>query len=575
MNSHSTWAAFALAFAATPALAGGGGGFPADTNGWAAVTCGTRTIYPAAQQYTFGLIDVNNPVFGPGHYVAPTYHDASWTVTNIGNVFGVTWDNSRNVYVTATSNVEGYAIPGVPHDAVWRYGDLGGGRNALAAAGTVYKIDGQTGAVSVFAQLPQQSFVMKAESYASRQTGPGLGNIGYDTNNNQFFVTNFEDGRIYRIGSNGQVLSTFDPLAPDNGAAGFAPRGERLWGVALLEGRLYYSVWPATNAQPTIRSVALQGGDFVPGTDKLELTCSFLNVGHPVSDISFSADGRMLLGQRTMAAFTLLGDTFSDTDTYNHRTSVAVFQGTSGNWTEIRDWGISVVGGTTPESYGGVDWADLNGVNDMVWASGADMINTSSGSHGVMGIAYANLPTNPADVVGPFSAIPYDPNLLDDAKGIGGDIDVIGRTRPICTGEFVAASVDANLPACNHPTDGVLTADLPVIDSNWCWNLDTQFPGALYWLFTSFDKPAQPLVLPNSQCHIYPNLFALQLLAAGAMDGNGNVGGCLYLPPFPTLVGYEFVIQARICDPTYVGDVPLPGYPDFFSNGVCLKIGCP
>jgi hypothetical protein len=574
MLSHLTWAPLALALAAAPTPGGGGASFPSDTKGWAAVTCGTRSIYTADQQYTFGLIDVRNPVFGPNHYAAPAYHDSSWTATNIGNVFGVTWDNDLDIYVTATSNVEGFAIPGVVHDAVWRYGDLGGGANSTAAAGTVYKIDGKTGVVSVFAQLPQQSMMLKAESYATRITGPGLGNIAYDTNNDQLFVSNFEDGRIYRLSNSGAVLSTYDPLTPDNGAVGFAPRGERVWGLNLLEGRLYYAIWPATNAQPTVRSVALSNGNFVGGTDQLELTGAFLNPGHPISDISFSQDGRMLLGQRTMLAFTLLGDKFSDVDCYNHRTSVAVFEGTSGNWTETRDWGISVVGGVTPESYGGVDWADRLGVNDTIWASGADMINTSSGSHGIMGIDFVDLPNNPAAIAGPFSAIPYDPNAVGDPKGIGGDVEIIGRARPLCTGAFVLASVDTNFPACNHPTDSLLTADLPVAGAQWCWYLDSNFPGALYWVFASFGKQAVPFDLLGL-CDIWVDPFALYQLAGGIVDGNGDATKCIVLPSDPQLIGFEFMIQARVCDPTFVGSKPIPGFPDFFSNGVCLKVGCP
>jgi hypothetical protein len=47
------------------------------------------------------------------------------------------------------------------------------------------------------------------------------------------------------------------------------------------------------------------------------------------------------------------------------------------------------------------------------------------------------------------------------------------------------------------------------------------------------------------------------------------------LPADPQLIGFEFMIQARVCDPNFVGDKPIPGFPDFFSNGVCLKVGCP
>lgn len=553
----------------------GGGGFPADTDGWAAVTCGTRTVYAASERYTFGLVDVNAPVFGPNHYLAPAYHDAAWTADQIGNVFGVTWDNDRDIYVTATSNIEGYAIVGAVHDAVWRYGNVGGGANDLGAAGTVYKIDGGTGAVSVFAQLPQQQSIVRSVNYGARLTGPGLGNISYDTNNDQFFVTNDEDGTIYRLDNTGQILSTFDPLGPDDGSAGFAPRGERLWGIGLLNGRVYYSVWPAENAQPTVRSVALSGGDFVPGTDQLELTGSFTNPGHPISDIEFSADGRMLVGQRTMASFDTFGLHYSDLDVYNHNTSTAVFENTGGGWNEIKDWGISALGGNTPESYGGTDWADINGVNDVVWSSAADMISTNGNSHGICGIAFADMPADPTAVGSPFSPIPYDPNAADDPKGLGGDIAVIGRTRPPCTGEFIAGSVDTNLSACNHPTDATLTADVPKIGESWCWDMVSMHPNTQYWLYASLSKPTQPSFVLFGTCDIWPDLLALIPLSVGFTDANGNKSGCKTIPNDPALIGMPLTMQVRLCDPTFQGQSPIPGVPDFFSNGVCMTIGCP
>ncbi|WP_145187726.1 hypothetical protein [Planctomycetes bacterium Pla163] len=572
MHPSSFYAVLALALAPSAALAGGGS-LP-NSDGWAAVTCGTRSIYPVAERYTFGLIDVNAPVFGASHYNAPMFHDASWTVDQIGNVFGVTWDNDRDIYVTASSNIEGYAVTGTLPDALWRYGSIGGGANSVAAAGTVYKIDGQTGAVSVFAQLPQQSAVIKSVNYGTRVTGPGLGNIAYDTNHDQFFVTNDEDGTIYRIDATGTVQSSFDPLGADDGSAGFAPRGERLWGIGLINGRVYYSVWPAEDAQPTVRSVELNAGEFVPASDRLELTASFVNVGHPISDIEFSADGRMLVGQRTMASFDNFGLTYSELDVYNHRSSTAVFELNGGVWSEVRDWGISVLGGNTPESYGGTDWADLDGVNDVVWSSAADMLTTSGGSHGICGIRYVDMSVDPSAAPMPISPIRYDPNATGDPKGLGGDIAVIGRTRPPCTGLFVAPSVDTNYPSCNHFTDADLTGGLPKIGEKWCWDMQSIHPNTAYWLYGSIGKPGQPYSLFGT-CDIWPDLFALISFATGSTDANGNRSACILIPNDPTLIGLSVTMQARLCDPTYVGDKPIAGVPDFFSNAICITVGCP
>jgi hypothetical protein len=48
------------------------------------------------------------------------------------------------------------------------------------------------------------------------------------------FVTNFEDGKIYRFDMQGNFLSSFDPFNPDNSELGmFSGVGEALWGINL------------------------------------------------------------------------------------------------------------------------------------------------------------------------------------------------------------------------------------------------------------------------------------------------------------------------------------------------------
>src|SRR5205085_7351935 len=119
-------------------------------------------------------------------------------------------------------------------------------------------------AIAVFAILPT--------------TGPALGNIDYDGARDQFFVTNMEDGRIYRIDPSGTVMSTFNHAtgaiipggaADPNDTPGFAPLGHRLWGIGTYQNRVYYSVWTVDQGRPSatlansIWSIALNGsGDF-------------------------------------------------------------------------------------------------------------------------------------------------------------------------------------------------------------------------------------------------------------------------------------------------------------------------
>jgi hypothetical protein len=216
----------------------------------------------------------------------------SWTADSLGSVFGLTLDEYGNIFVTHTSCYQGDEI----------------GQVFNAGPGAVYRIDGATGKITVFCKLPNfaDGSLTPPEDY------PGLGNITYDCNHKQFFVTDLEDGKIYRIkavgvnGPTGTVIETFDPLAPDTGLPGFAPIGQRLWGVQWHKDRIYYSVWAVDITEGSgfneIRSVGLlPAGGFAPSSDQHELFLPWIQANtysNPVADISFSDTGRMLLGER-------------------------------------------------------------------------------------------------------------------------------------------------------------------------------------------------------------------------------------------------------------------------------------
>ena len=233
------------------------------------------------------IFDITTPYPGNGVNFASVqrYHGPgdSWNITNLGAVFGLTLDQFGNILVCQTSCF-GFAFPGP------------GGN------GAIYRIASGSGAINTFCVLPNSANV-------------GLGNISYDCEHDQFFVTDHEDGKIYRIktttlnGATATIQESFDPLGPDNGAVGFAPLGERLWGVQWHAGRVYYSVWgqncnEALGPPNTIRSVALDGtGAFLPSSDQLEIVMPPHLPGYsmPVSDISFSPKGSMLLAERSMS----------------------------------------------------------------------------------------------------------------------------------------------------------------------------------------------------------------------------------------------------------------------------------
>ena len=401
--------------------------------GIAAVSCGAPAEdnlgnpLAASAVFTFGLVDLRNPAptnYGPRGSAAPfwnaaTYHDPSWNAENLGNVFGITLDSSGNMFVAA------HGLYGQYRPVHHRHGNLGGGTSSLLAAGTVYRVDAGSGALTVFAVIPGQQGMLITPNFSS---GPGLGNIAYDKANNQFFVSSLEDGKIYRLSSAGAILGSFDPLTPDNGAPGMPPRSERVWAVEVLNNAVFYSIRnDGDGANPgVIRRVTLNGsGDFIPGSDIAVMKVppqAYVNAGGtPISDITFSLDGQtMILGARTM---------LSDTYSYNHSSATHMAQMIGTTWTPVRRLctGCNVPEG---EGYGGVAFGEEAGAQEAVlWSSSADMA-VNYGPHGLFGVRATDFPVN-AQAVNSFK-VPYVPGLLnvyqDDRKGSGGDIEIMRQT---------------------------------------------------------------------------------------------------------------------------------------------------
>ena len=250
----------------------------------------------------------------------------------IGQVFGIALDDrtlpgsdiaAPNIYLTATSAYGLHIVSpdsdgdGLPErlkqggaDAKWMDGLFG--LDKSGGPGSVWKVDGVTGEVSLFADLKLNG---------AANSGPGLGNIVFDAANRQFFVSDRDTGLIHRLDMSGQELGVFDHGVdgraahdleavrhdPDDRADitspdfrsddpatwGSAALQRRIWGLAVHRGRLYYAVAEG----PQIWSVEVaNGGGF--GEVRWELDLPADIEPYEISDIAFTARGRMVLAQR-------------------------------------------------------------------------------------------------------------------------------------------------------------------------------------------------------------------------------------------------------------------------------------
>jgi hypothetical protein len=252
-----------------------------------------------------------------------------------GQLFGVALDDELvpNIYLAATSafglNLVGRAANGQPErrkvggpGTGWMKGQFG--LDLQGDPGSIFKVDGTTGAVTLFAKVMLDGVP---------NPGPALGNLSYDAAHKQLFVSDLYTGMIHRFaiadgsepgafydhGVTGRSAANLPPM-PFNPANrpniannrfnsenpdtwGFAPPERRVWGLAVQAGRLFYSArnGSATEA-PQIWSVGIaQDGSFA-ADPRLEVELVAQPGPYPVSDIAFSQRGAMILAQRAPIA---------------------------------------------------------------------------------------------------------------------------------------------------------------------------------------------------------------------------------------------------------------------------------
>lgn len=519
--------------------------------GIAAVTCGTTDDLPVNKQFTFGLMNIECgiPTMGRIDKTSETdmYHHSSWLVNSIGNVYGIAINTKTgDIFTTASANYDSHFFSAY---SILRYGSLAGGtssgNNDFEAGGAVYKIDAVTGQASVFVKLPQQATQVNhngCESGSKNRTnsGVGLGNIVYDTIHDQFFVSNFEDGRIYRIDNNGQILDTYDPFNPDDGKSGISNIEELVYGLAIEPNgsRLFIgSVYLSTNeveqpkiGQPKIYSIDLNslggfGGNEIFHTNvNVNLYgCNNANVNIcSISDLAFTDTEDLLVGTRVgcnssmFSSYNHSGKTFIITKNSEGKYNQAVTEMNISNQSQCTDpYNFP----ENPEdNYGGVAfYTKSNGTKVMTVSSGDIIDGLNQGDiHGLAVFEYENT----TELITPLGAISYGEIDDSDPKGIGGDVEVFGVNSNSETSLQISNTEIIN---CNSPGIGVR---LTITGASPCDKYEIQYSYNLQkWFFAETNIDSEGDSFQWTDCGGFgrdPNAKAAYYRVVLAIDSDGD-----------------------------------------------------
>jgi hypothetical protein len=279
-----------------------------------------------------------NPLAAPGYVwdarVWPADLVREFKAREIGQVFGVTLDAEKqpNIYVTATSAYGLHIVApdadndGRPErlkkgskDASWMEGmwgttDAKDPAGSVGGPGSIWKIDGITAEVSLFANITLNG---------AANSGAGLGNITYVKDFNQIFVSDLSTGMIHRLNMDGTEVEIFDhgvtgrisanlPAVAYDAAGtlditkkdfdsedpdtwGLTDEDRRVYALAFHDGRLFYSVTGGSQ----IWSVGFDKdtGKFLSAA-QWEIDVPKKPKNLPVTDIVFTHKGAMILAQR-------------------------------------------------------------------------------------------------------------------------------------------------------------------------------------------------------------------------------------------------------------------------------------
>lgn len=178
--------------------------------------------------------------------------------------------------------------------------------NKGGSPGAIWRVDGVTGNVVLFATIPNNS-------------GPALGDVVYDKKSRTVYASDLDTGLIHRIDENGQLFDTFDhgingrpakglaPVADDGkaaqiGTAAFDVEKPQTWGytqperrvhaLSVHQGRLYYT------ADHKVWSIGINDDGGFAGDPRWELDVETTETNTQLSDMLFNTTGRMYVAER-------------------------------------------------------------------------------------------------------------------------------------------------------------------------------------------------------------------------------------------------------------------------------------
>jgi hypothetical protein len=270
------------------------------------------------------IVDLRNMGAPPQAQLVQAPKPFTATAAQLGQVFAVALDDAAapNIYVAATS---AYGLPivapgpggglvrarqGAPNASFMP--GLFGPANLGGSPGSIWRIDGVTGEVRLFANVTLEG---------APNPGPALGGLAFDKASHMLFVADRGTGMIHAFDLNGQERGRYDhgtqgrtaaglpPVAYDPARRlditspsyktdepptwGYAPDERRVFGLGVQAGRLYYAV-----AGEQVWSVSITPNGSFGSDARVDVQVPPWDGESEISKITFDDKGAMLLAER-------------------------------------------------------------------------------------------------------------------------------------------------------------------------------------------------------------------------------------------------------------------------------------